>query len=142
MAKHLSDNEIEKVVKLLIGWKGRLTWDRLASACQSVIGRTPSRQTLARAARVELAFKTTKERLRKNESSTRSVSDPSTDVLLQRIARLEAEMAQLKAENGQLLEQFVRWQYNAFVGRISPERLNKALPPVDLRPTRGAARMR
>jgi hypothetical protein len=136
MAKHLNDHEIEKVVRLLVGWKGRLTWELLSNACKSAIGRIPSRQTLARAPRVDLAFRTAKDRLKRAEESKSSSNNPSVEVLLQRVARLEAEKLQLEAENRQLLEQFVTWQYNAYGAGLSPDRLNRARPPVDLRPTR------
>ena len=135
MAKHLTDSEVEKIVDRLTGWKGRLTWELLADACEPLIGRRPIRQVLARSARVSLSFRTVKARLRAN-AGTASTANPEMAVLLQRIDRLEARNAQLSAENAQLLEQFVRWQYNAFAAGLAPDRLNEALPPIDLRPTR------
>jgi hypothetical protein len=135
MAKHLTDRDIEKVVGLLIGWKGALSWEALASACERHIGRVPSRQTLARSSRIELAFKTAKDRL-KFVPDPSGTSPPTSIVLVQqRVARLEAEITQLKAENRALLEQFVTWQYNAYRMGVSRDELNKALPGIDLRPT-------
>lgn len=136
MAKHINDNEIAKIVGLLVGWKGRLTWELLTNACKSEIGRSPARQTLDSTPRISLAFKTAKARLKEAETKVTPSSNPEIGALLQRISRLESELAQSKAENRELLEQFVTWQYNAFAAGISPERLNRARPAVDLRPTR------
>ena len=136
MAKHLTDFEIDKIVRLLMGWKGALSWDALASACKGEIGRSPSRQTLARSTRLALAFDTTKNRLKeeKEEKEEGSAAMPdSIRVALQRISRLEAENAQIKVENRALLEQFVTWQYNAYKAGLSVDRLNQAMPGIDMR---------
>ncbi len=37
MAKHLTDFEIDKIVRLLMGWKGALSWDALSTACEGEI---------------------------------------------------------------------------------------------------------
>jgi integrase len=51
--------------------------------------------------------------------------------LLQINARLEAETARLKTENTRLLEQFVRWSYNANNRGVGEEVLNRPLPAVN-----------
>jgi len=56
-------------------------------------------------------------------------------IAVQRISRLEAENAQIKAENRALLEQFVTWQYNAYKAGLSIDRLNQGLPEIDLSPS-------
>lgn len=132
MAKHLTDHEIEKIVGLLMGWKDALSWDGLSRACQGVIGRSPSRQTLARASRIDLAFKTTKDRLKQERTEDGAAKAVTIQIAVQRISRLEAENAQIKAENRALLEQFVRWQYNAYKAGISGDRLNQSLPGLSL----------
>lgn len=135
MAKHLTDLEIEKIVKVLMGWKGPLSWAALADACEGEIGRKPSRQTLARATRIALAFKTTKDRLKEASDDGVVKVSLSMAAALQRISRLEAENAQMKEENRALLEQFVTWQYNAYKSGLSIDRLNQGLPGIDLNPT-------
>lgn len=135
MAKHLTDFEIDKIVRLLMGWKGALSWDALSSACEGEIGRSPSRQTLAKATRIALAFKTTKNRLKEGKAVGGATIPDSMSIALQRISRLEAENAQIKAENRALLEQFVTWQYNAYKAGLSIDRLNQGLPGIDLSPS-------
>lgn len=135
MAKHLTDLEIDKIVRLLMGWKGALSWNALSSACEREIGRGPSRQTLAGATRIALAFKTTKNRLKEEKAGGGATMPDSMSIALQRISRLEAENAQIKAENRALLEQFVTWQYNAYKAGLSIDRLNQGLPEIDLSPS-------
>lgn len=135
MAKHLTDLEIDKIVRLLMGWEGALSWTALANACEREIGRSPSRQTLAGATRIALAFKTTKNRLKEEKAGGGATMPDSMSIALQRISRLEAENAQIKAENRALLEQFVTWQYNAYKAGLSIDRLNQGLPEIDLNPS-------
>ncbi|KAG1244027.1 hypothetical protein G6F65_022039 [Rhizopus arrhizus] len=55
---------------------------------------------------------------------------PEMQVAMDRIARLEGELARLEAENARLLEQFVRWAYNASVRGLDDVYLNSPLPVV------------
>jgi len=129
MARHLTDRDIEAVVGLLDGWKDKLTWDRLCDACEAILGIRPSRQTLYRHVRIKDAYSLTKERLKGAEESLSL--PPTMKAAAERLARLEAENERLRQENANLLEQFVRWQYNAYAKGLSDRDLNGSLPSVD-----------
>ncbi|SEH15756.1 hypothetical protein SAMN05428974_1512 [Sphingopyxis sp. YR583] len=133
MARKLTDSEIKKIVDLLAGWKGPLSWEMLSKRCEGLIFRRPARQTLARTARIAIAFSTTKDRLQVESGYT--ASSISMRAAQDRISRLSNQVAQLEAENRLLLEQFVRWQYNANIFGLSIAQLNRSLPQIDLRPT-------
>jgi len=60
-----------------------------------------------------------------------NTATPEVAALLQVNARRDAEIERLKAENARLLEQFVRWVYNANNRGVSEEVLNRPLPAVN-----------
>lgn len=133
MAKHLTDVDVEKIVGLLDGWNGKLTWDLLCKACGPIIGTEPTRQTLSSFQRIKDAYSWVK----KGDGSTlktveKAVRKPSSlAVATDRIARLEAENARLKRENNALLEQFLTWQHNSQLHGISRDQLDQPLPKID-----------
>ncbi|MDE2420850.1 MAG: hypothetical protein KGO49_06685 [Gammaproteobacteria bacterium] len=129
MAKHLTDRDIEHIVKLLDGWQDKLTWDVLCEACAPVIGTHPVRQTLMKITRVKDAFDACKKRLSGEMAEIAPL--PSMKIAIERISRLERENERLKRENNKLLEQFAVWQYNAHNKRLNNHDLNKALPTID-----------
>src|SRR5699024_7889654 len=110
LAKHLTDRDILRVVELLDTWNSKLTWERLCDACEAEIGTRPTRQTLSKFSRVTEAYKACKDRI-KNQDEALSVP-PTLKMAAERIERLKRENERLKRENGNLLEQFVVWQYN------------------------------
>lgn len=129
MSRHLNEHDIERIVELLDGWKGKLTWELLCDACERTINTRPTRQTLAKFQRIAGAYKAVKERGREEVESL-SIP-PSLNAAAQRIERLTRENERLKRENNELLEQFVVWQYNAHVKGLSEHDLNQGLPGID-----------
>jgi hypothetical protein len=129
MAKHVTDRDVEKIVKLLDGWQDKLTWDALCEACLPIIGVKPVRQTLMKFSRIADAYTTCKQRL---QGGVEELSVPPTmKIAAERIARLERENERLKKENAALLEQFVVWQYNAHIHGVNSQILGRDLPSVD-----------
>lgn len=137
MAKPLHDLEIEQVVRLLVGWTGKLTWEALVDAHERKNHRSRSRQTLARSAAVKIAFDAAKARLNKhaNEPDASNLRSDEIAILKARVSRLEAENQILKAQNAALLQQFVTWQYNAYAHGLTKAKLEAPLPAIDLNPT-------
>ena len=131
MAKHLSDGDVERVVEILDGWRGKLTWDALCTACARHIGSIPARQTLDRFVRIRDAYKSTKIRLREQANEVERNVSSSIRVANERLQRLTMENERLKRENSRLLEQFVVWQYNAHARGLTDVELNRPLPPLD-----------
>lgn len=129
MAKHLSPKDIDLIVKLIDGWEEKLGWEGLCDAVEPLIGSRPTRQTLNSHERIKSAFIHQKSRLKSGFVSTKRPA--SLSIAEQRIRRLEAENYRLELENARLLEQFMRWQYNAHKHNVSQEKLDEPLPFVD-----------
>lgn len=137
-AKNLDDEAIKRIVEILDGWSGDLSWQALIEQIQARLQSKYTRQALHRHERIRLAFEKTKERLANPGKKQRDPAD-LVRVPAGRISRLEAENDRLQQENDRLLEQFVRWAYNAHTRGLDEAFLNRPLPPVDRRPTKQAA---
>jgi hypothetical protein len=130
-SKNLDDNDIQEIVEILDGWSGRLSWDLLIDAVEVRRFNRYTRQTLYKHERIRHAFGLRKKRLADGSGSPkREAMSSELQAALGRIARLEAENARLRSENNRLLEQFVRWSYNAHTRGLNEELLNRSLPHV------------
>ncbi len=137
-AKNLDDAAIKRIVEILDGWSGALSWQALIEQVQVRLQSKYTRQALHRHERIRLAFEVTKKRLASPEKGRQDPND-LVRVPAARISRLEAENDRLQQENDRLLEQFVRWAYNAHTRGLDEAFLSRPLPPVDRRPTKRAA---
>jgi hypothetical protein len=129
-AKNIGDDDIAEIVSILDGWSGKLGWDLLITAIERRNGNSYSRQALDKHVRIKQAFVQRKKALAGTDGESRKVSSPELQAALDRIQRLAAANDRLTKENNSLLEQFVRWAYNASHFGVGQEKLNKALPPV------------
>lgn len=129
-SKNLDEQLIRKIVEILDGWSTNLTWDELVEAIARRSGQRYTRQTLHKHERIKQAFIHRKKALADGAGVTKKVVDPVLQMTLDRLARLENENDRLKRENAALLEQFVRWTYNAGLKGLTLDLLNMPLPPV------------
>ena len=129
--RNLDDDAISRIVAVLDGWKGRLTWESLIEAVDRHVHARYTRQTLHKHERIRQAFAQRKEALQSGPSDRAIVGPPELQAALERIGRLEAENARLEAENQSLLGQFARWAYNANTRGFDRDFLNQPLPPVN-----------
>lgn len=137
-AKNLSDADIKEIAGILDGWTGRLSWEALLNEVALRLGCHYTRQTLHKHERIRAAFTHYKEEA--NGELVDQERKPRGSIELQkaleRISRLEAQLHRLEMENSRLLEQFVRWAYNAHTRNLDENYLNRPLPPVDRDRTR------
>jgi hypothetical protein len=132
-SENLTDEHIEIIVSLLDGWTvSKLTWRTLIEGIYFKTKQHYTRQALSKHTRIKTAYDITKKRLL-TERGKEPTNKLSTDVLLQKLQKIEAENMRLKQENINLLEQFSRWAYNAYSKGITIEELNKNLPNIDRR---------
>lgn len=130
MAKHLKQADIDAIVNVIRGWPtDKLTWESICEASAKVIGQAPTRQTLNAHAAIKDAYSAKKRGLKVQGPKTAMPS--SLAVAAQRISRLQTENDELKLKNDRLLEQFVRWQYNAYKHGLKEHQLNAELPRID-----------
>jgi len=142
-SKNLDDQLIRQIVEILDGWSDDLTWEGLVEAVDRRTGQRYTRQTLHKHERIKQAFALRKADLGNERGKVRKVADPILQLTLDRLARIEAENERLKRENATLLEQFVRWTYNAGLKGLTLDLLNRPLPAIHRGQTdRGIKRVR
>ena len=129
-SKNLDNQLILQIVEILDGWSDELTWEGLVDAVDRRIGQRYTRQALHKHERIKQAFTLRKAALGSDRGNVRKVADPVLQLTLERLARIEAENERLKRENAALLEQFVRWTYNAGLKGLTFDVLNLPLPAV------------
>ena len=115
-----------------VGWSRRQPdWNAVIELVEQLIGRTYTRQGLNKIEAIRTAYVSRRTSLK--HSAPRGEQKALTaeeQMLMDRIARLEAENARLTAQNELLMEQFARWAYNARRRGLDSKVLNSALPPV------------
>lgn len=137
MAKHLKQADVDAIVDIIRGWSAeKLTWEGICEAAAKVIGKTPTRQTLNAHASIKDAYAAKKSGLKVH--GLRTAMPSSLAVAAQRIARLQTENDELRMKNDALLEQFVKWQYNAYKHGLKEHQLNAELPRIDRERTEDA----
>jgi hypothetical protein len=130
-ARNLDDDSIEKIVHILDGWTDKLTWELFIVKIEKVTHNVYTRQALDKHTRIKDAFTARKVALGGRDRKQFEIMSPEMQLALHRIARLEAENQRLGNENNQLLNQFVRWAYNAHSRGLDQAFLNTPIPPIN-----------
>lgn len=128
-ARRLSDSDIEKAVRLLDGWTGKLTWERYLAVLATEVGHLYTKPGLRKHVRILNAWDMAQKRLDEGarEVGARASGDAAIAHARRTIAALRAENARLAQENRDLLERFLRWSHNAAINGLTPERLDQEI---------------
>ncbi|MDP9010777.1 MAG: hypothetical protein M3N91_19080 [Pseudomonadota bacterium] len=129
--RNLDSGAISRIVTILDGWSGKLTWDLLIDAIRRHLRADYTRQALHKHERIKQAFAHRKKALSSEPASEEVSGSPELRAALERIGRLEGENGRLEAENQRLLEQFACWAYNAHTRGLDHAFLSRPLPSVN-----------
>lgn len=127
-APKLTDSGIEKAVRLLDGWAGKLTWERYLAMLEVEIGHKYTKAAMLRHPRIKAAWDNAKELSRDGEGIATPRGTIELEKALERVRLLEARVDRLNRENNALLEQFVRWSHNATRKGVTLTDLDLPLP--------------
>lgn len=125
MARHLTDDDVNRIVNLLKSWKFDLTWDLLVKACSETLDIQTTRQALNRKAEIKEEFGIRKRSLKTGVDETARPN--SINAAHDRINRLTRRVRELESQNMRYREIFQRWQYNAEVRGVGKEILDRPL---------------
>lgn len=139
--KIVTKSTLPKIMRELDRWEGKLTWPLFCERVAKVLNvPSVSRHTM-------YLYPAIKERFQQRQRDLRESSDLlprnfTLDVANRRIAELEAQVKRLEETNGLLLDQFRRWQYNAYANNVRMEQLDldRPLPEVNRSGRRQAAK--
>jgi len=123
---------LPKVMRELDRWEGKLTWPLFCERVAKVLGVSSiSKHTM-------YLYPAIKERFQQRQQDLRETRDLlprnyTLDAAIRRIADLEAQIKRLEDTNNLLLDQFRRWQYNAYANNVRMDllALDKPLPDVN-----------
>ena len=130
--KIITKATLPKIMRELDRWEGKLTWPLFCERAAKVLNvASISKHTM-------YLYPAVKERFQQRQKDLREARDAlprdyTLELATRRIMDLEAQVKRLEETNGLLLDQFRRWQYNAFANNIRMDllALEKPLPEVD-----------
>jgi hypothetical protein len=134
-APRLTDRTIERAVRVLDTWSGKLTWDRYLDELCRVLGHRYTKVAMLNRQRIADAWRLAKQR---RPALQIRAEDSALARSQERVDALKNENERLSCENESLKVQFLRWQYNAYqLKGLTIDQLDASLPPVDRGVTRG-----
>ncbi|MBS0556679.1 MAG: hypothetical protein JSR27_04615 [Proteobacteria bacterium] len=128
--KIITKASLPKILRELDRWEGKLTWPLFCDRVAKVLDvASVSKHTM-------YLYPTIKSRFQQRQRDLRDAKHAlprnyTLEVAIRRVAGLEAQVKRLEETNTLLLDQFRRWQYNAFANGIRMDALDKSLPAVD-----------
>lgn len=130
--KIITKASLPKVMRELDRWEGKLTWPLFCDRVAKVLGvASISKHTM-------YLYPAIKERFQQRQKDLREARDAlprdyTLEVATRRVADLEAQVKRLEETNNLLLDQFRRWQYNAYANNVRMDLLawDKPLPEVN-----------
>lgn len=126
---NLTPERIAVIVEIIRTWDGRLTWPALVSEIFKKTNATYTRQALYKHESIRVAYETYREN--GSDSEQGRPVPAALKASAERVKRLEMENAELRKREALLMEQFVRWAYNASTRGLTENFLNQALPPTN-----------
>ncbi len=128
----ITKTSLPKILRELDRWEGKLTWPLFCDRVAKVLDvPSVSRHTMYLYPAIKERFEQRQKDLR--EAKEALPRDYTLETANRRIADLEAQVKRLEETNNLLLDQFRRWQYNAYANNVRMDLLawDKPLPEIN-----------
>lgn len=112
MHRHLTHEMIDKIVRIIDNWEGKITWELIVEAVERSLNAQYSRQTLSKKI-ISRTHITKKDQLSGEKCAPIYYTPREMQKVLDRLDRLENENKQLKKQVDTQIIQLAQWAYNA-----------------------------
>ena len=127
----ITEENLEDIIMLIKTWEGKLTWKLLCSKVSELLNiKSIERQSLANYPDIQKAFSQQKQKM-KEDAKKEPVPNITMDYLLKQVNNLKAQVQRLEEINERYRQQFIVWQYNAYMHGMTQDTLNKPLIAVN-----------
>ena len=127
----ITEENLEDIIMLIKTWEGKLTWNLLCSKVSELLNiKSIERQSLANYPDIQKAFSQQKQKI-KEDAKKEPVPNVTMDYLLKQVNNLKAQVQRLEEINERYKQQFIVWQYNAYMHGMTQDALNKPLIAVN-----------
>lgn len=127
----ITEENLEDIIMLINTWEGKLTWDLLCSEVSQLLNiKSIERQSLANYSDIQKAFSKRKQKI-KEDAKANPEPNVTMDYLQKQVNNLKAQVQRLEEINEQYKQQFIVWQYNAYIHGMTEDKLNKPLIAVN-----------
>lgn len=127
----ITEENLEDIIMLIKTWEGKLTWKLLCSKVSELLNiKSIERQSLSNYPDIQKAFSQQKQKM-KEDAKKEPVPNVTMDYLLKQVNNLKAQVQCLEEINERYKQQFIVWQYNAYMHGMTQDTLNKPLIAVN-----------
>jgi hypothetical protein len=127
----VTEENLEDIIMMIKTWEDKLTWDLLCSKVSELLNiKSIERQSLANYSDIQEAFSKQKQKL-KEKAKANPEPNVTMDYLQKQVNNLKAQVQRLEEINERYKQQFIVWQYNAYMHGMTEDKLNKPLIAVN-----------
>ena len=127
----VTEENLEDIIMMIKTWEDKLTWDLLCSKVSELLNvKSIERQSLANYADIQEAFSKQKQKI-KEKAKANPEPNVTMDYLQKQVKNLKAQVQRLEEINERYKQQFIVWQYNAYMHGMTEDKLNKPLIAVN-----------
>ena len=127
----ITEENLEDIIMLIKTWEGKLTWKLLCSKVSELLNiKSIERQSLSNYPDIQKAFSQQKQKM-KEDAKKEPVPNITMDYLLKQVNNLKSQVQRLEEINERYKQQFIVWQYNAYMHGMTQDTLNKPLIAVN-----------